>query len=78
MMETMKQLTCVLLVMFLVDPAIATFLISIMIFYNGLHSYKTQGIKEYFTDQEIEESTPGKENEIDDIIKMLKHLKISD
>ena len=75
MMETMKQLTCVLLVMFLVDPAIATFLISIMIIYNRLHSYKR--IKECVTDQEIEKSTPHTEDEIGDIIEMLKHLKIS-
>ena len=63
--------------MSLVDPAIATFLISMIIIYNGLHSYKRQGNKECVTDQEIEESTPLKEDEVGDIIEMLKHLKIS-
>ena len=77
MMETMKQFTCVLLVMSLVDPTIATFLISIMIIYNGLHFCKRQGINEYVTYQEIEESTPHKEDVIGDITEILKHLKIS-
>ena len=72
----MKQLTCMLLVISFVDPTITIILISIILIYNGLTSYK--GIRESFTDEKIEDSKPFKEDEISDIIEMLEHLKISE